>query len=32
MMTVLRFAAALALAALCVPAAGWLTLVCKKFS
>ena len=32
MMTVLRFAAALILAALCVPAAGWLTLVCADFA
>ena len=32
MSTVLRFAAALALAALCVPAAGWLTLVCADFA
>lgn len=32
MMTVLRFAAALALAALCVPAAGWLLLVCADFA
>ncbi|MBR5881879.1 MAG: hypothetical protein IKY97_00120, partial [Mailhella sp.] len=31
-MTVLRFAAALILAALCVPAAGWLTLVCADFA
>lgn len=32
MMSVLRLAAALALAGLCVPAAGWLSLVCIDFA
>ncbi len=31
MISVLRFCAALAAAALCIPAAGWLTLICADF-